>query len=121
MRRVLGVFLAAASMGATATAMGQGGTDTVLAEDLFRQGRELMEGGNLAEACPKLAESYRLDRALGTLINLAYCHEKQGKSATAWAEFRQAAAEARALRDDRETFAQKHIAALEAQLPRVRL
>lgn len=96
-------------------------TDRVLAEAMFREGRELMEQNKVSEACAKFAESYRLDRALGTLVNLALCHEKDGKIGTAWAEFTDAAAEAAAQKDDRETFARKHVAALEAELPRLRL
>lgn len=96
-------------------------TDRVLAEALFREGRDLMDQNKLAEACPKFAESYRLDHALGTLINLALCHEKDGKIGTAWAEFTDAAAEAAAQKDDREAFARRHIATLEQDLPRLRL
>lgn len=96
-------------------------TDRVLAEAMFREGRELMDQNKVAEACAKFAESYRLDRALGTLVNLALCHEKDGKTATAWAEFTDAAAEAAAEKDDREAFARRHVAALEAELPRLQL
>lgn len=96
-------------------------TDRVLAEALFREGRALMEQEKIPEACAKFAESYRLDRALGTLINLALCHEKEGRTATAWAEFNEAAAEAAAEKDDREPFARKHVAALAAELPRLAL
>jgi hypothetical protein len=88
---------------------------------MFREGRELMEANKVSEACGKFAESYRLDRALGTLINLALCHEKEGKTASAWAEFNEAAADAAAEHDDREAFARKHIAALAPELPRLSL
>lgn len=126
LRRAVGRVAVGASLGAAvvlldpAPASAQS-TDRVLAEALFREGRALMEQNKVPEACAKFAESYRLDRALGTLINLALCHEKEGRTATAWAEFNEAAAEAAAEKDDREPFARKHIAALAAVLPRLGL
>src|SRR4051812_24565538 len=54
---------------------------------LFDEGRRLLEAGNYVEACAKLDESYRLDAAAGTLLNLALCHEQQGRSASAWFEY----------------------------------
>jgi hypothetical protein len=68
--------------------------DRAIAEGLFREGRELLAQGSFAVACPKFAESYRLDPALGTLLNLAICHERQGRVASAWVEYNDAAAEA---------------------------
>jgi len=69
--------------------------NVVVAEDLFREGRALLEAGDTAQACAKLAESHRLDPRMGTLMNLAACHEMSGKVATAWAEFLEAARMAR--------------------------
>src|SRR5688500_18545046 len=71
------------------------GSDKALAEVLFREGRQLLQRGETDAACEKFAESHRLDEALGTLLNLAVCHESQGRFASAWAEFHQAAATAR--------------------------
>lgn len=88
-----------------------------LAEMLFFTARGLMEAGRYAEACGKLSESYRLDPAPGTLLNLAVCNEKIGKTASAWGEFRDSVAEARRTnRADREKLALEHIAALEPEL-----
>lgn len=73
-----------------------------------------MKAEKWAEACPKLAESQRLDPKLGTLLNLAVCHQSEGKIATAWTEFR--TVETIANRDgqsERADFAKARLAELE--------
>lgn len=94
------------------------------AEDLFRRAKALMNAKRYAEACPMLAESYRSDPALGTLLNLALCHEEIGKTATAWGEFRSAEQQARAAvppRPDRVDLAREHADKLEPRLSRIRI
>jgi hypothetical protein len=96
--------------------------DRALAESLFREGRALVEKENFAQACPKLAESQRLDPRPGTLLNLAICHEGEGRTASAWAEFSDAATQAyRAGQSEREKFASDHAKALEVRLTRLRI
>lgn len=91
-----------------------------LAAALFEQARQLMSAGMIDEACSKFAESQRKDPGGGTLLNLALCHEKQGKIATAWTEFRQARSMAkRDNRPDREAAAEAEISKIEPQLFRV--
>lgn len=94
--------------------------DKSLATQLFKEGRTLVDQGKYAEGCRKLEESQRLDPGGGTLLNLALCHEKEGRTATAWAEFTEALGIAR--KDDRPQrieMAQQHIAALEPTLSRL--
>lgn len=90
------------------------------AEALFREGRELVAKGKLAEACPKFAASQRLDPGYGTQWNLADCLERLGRTASAWAAFREAADMAtRAGQADREAKAARRAADLEHRLERL--
>lgn len=96
--------------------------DVALAEELFRQAKLAMEERRWDDACPKLAESFRLDPGGGTMLTLALCHESQGKTAAAWAEFGEALTFARRdNRPNREEIAREHIDALRPKLVRLRL
>jgi len=121
----LGLALAAALfVGKAAEAKPTAGEDRAArraaAEVLFDEGRTLVATGRYDEACPKFAESERLDPAVGTRLNLADCLEKLGRTASAWVEFRAAAGAAREKRQwERETLARARAAALEPKLARL--
>ena len=94
--------------------------DSAAAEALFEEGRKLLAAGQVKQACPKFAESYRLDPALGSLLNLATCHQLEGKTASAWGEFRDAEQQARRAGDaKRQKFASEKAASLEGSLPKL--
>ncbi len=94
--------------------------DAAAAEALFVEGKKLVQQGKYAEACPKFAESNRLDRGAGTLIHLADCYEKTKQTASAWATYKEAASAAQALgRQDWEKLANKRANALEPTLAKL--
>jgi len=66
------------------------------AEAQFDEGVKLLKAGSLDAACKKLESSQRIDPGIGTLLYLGECYEKSGKSASAWATFREAASAAQA-------------------------
>jgi hypothetical protein len=120
-------LLAAISVAASTPAQAQvqtpaPGGSNVAAEALFEDARNLVAAGNFADACPKFAESQRLGPSVSTLLNLANCWEKVGKTATAWATYREAASAANAAgRKDYLATALKHADTLAPKLARLTL
>jgi hypothetical protein len=118
-RRALPLAALVALASLTAPALAKD-ADAAAAEAMFDEARRLLAAGDVKAACPKFAESYRLDPALGALLNLAACHEKEGRVATAWSEYRDAEAQALKAKDDkRAAYSKKQAAALEPRLPRL--
>src|SRR5229473_1941363 len=116
-RRVAGMALICASIASTAHAA-EPAADPAVAQALFEKGRSLMARGKYPEACEALAESQRREPAGGTLLNLALCHELEGKIASASSEFRDALNQARHDgRADRVKLAAEHLAAAEPKVP----
>ncbi len=94
--------------------------DAAAARTLFNEARKLTAAGKFAEACPKFEESLRLNRGIGTQFNLADCWEKTGRLASAWGQFLEVAAGARAAgQPDREQVARDRASALEPKLSRL--
>jgi hypothetical protein len=102
------------------TARAQQGDGKPLAEALFQDGRNLLEAGEVSEACAKFVMSQRIEPKLGTLLNVAACHELQGKTASAWAEFTESISRAaRSNQPEREAFAREHADRLSQRLSRI--
>ena len=94
--------------------------DKATAQALYDEGKRLMDAGQFAQACPKFADSEKLDPGVGTLLNLAVCYEKNGQTASAWATYKDAAsAAANAGEAAREKYARGHAAALEPTLAKL--
>jgi hypothetical protein len=86
-------------------------------DDLFQQGKALLETGTIHEACEKFAESLSLARRGGTLLNLAVCREKELRHATALRLFLEARELAvRDGREDRISLANDQIDEIRAKL-----
>jgi serine/threonine-protein kinase len=95
-------------------------SDKATAEALFTEGRRLMSDGKVEQACQKFEASQKLDPGVGTLLNLAECYERSGRTASAWAQFREAISLARAAGSaEREELARERADALEKRLARL--
>jgi hypothetical protein len=111
----VGLFVACVIVAGHASA-----DDAPIAEALYGEGQKLIAEGRIHEACMKFAESERVDPAAGTLVASAACHEKEGRVATAWAEFKEATVSAQRAREPaRERYARAHADQLAGALYRV--
>ena len=91
--------------------------DKAAAEALFDEARRLMADKRYGDACPKLEASQRLDPGVGTMLNLADCYEKNGQTASAWAQFRETISAARKAGSlEREEIARSRARELEPKL-----
>jgi len=95
--------------------------DAATAQALFDEATALKAKEEWAAACPKFESSYKLDPALGTLLNLANCFEKLGKTASAWARWEEAYQWATKNNDDRAEYAKTQRDALVPKLPKLKI
>jgi hypothetical protein len=123
-QRLAITILALAALSSSRAGAQPSSAEAALAIQLFDDAQKLMAAGNPAAACPKYAESQKRDPQLGTLLHLADCHEKVGKTASAWAGYKEAA-EIAARRnaaggnERREQVARARAAALEPKISTV--
>jgi len=97
-------------------------TRDAIGEKLFIDAQEALKAGRVSEACTKFAQSNRADPQLGTLLNLAACHEKDHKPTSAWSEYTQLVDLATKAGDaGRADYARKRAAALLPVLPQMTL
>jgi hypothetical protein len=101
-------------------AAAQNTSDTKAAANaLFDEGKRLIAAGDVEHACAKFEASMQLVDQLGVRLNLADCHERQGRTATAWAEFSEAASQADKRGDARAAYARQRAEALEPRLTKL--
>lgn len=97
-------------------------SEKAAAEALFQEAVDMMAQNRLEDACAKYQASHDLDPAIGTLLRLADCYDRVGKSASAWALFVEAETVAtRAQQTDRAEIAGTRAAELKARLSTLRL
>ena len=115
--------VAAIAMGlvlASGPAWAQDASALITGQALFDQARALVKQGKFDEACPKFAQSQQLAPAVGTLLNLGDCFENSGRTASAWASFREAATLASNTgQEERADYGRKRQAKLEPKLSRI--
>jgi hypothetical protein len=90
------------------------------ADILFREGRTLLQAGQVAEACARFSESQKLEPSAGTLLNLGECYERAGRLVSAYEAFHEAEPMSKArLRQDWADTAKTRSEALRAKIPLV--
>lgn len=117
-RSIASAMVVAACLSHAALGAAQGNSGA--AQSLFEEGVRLMKDKKYAEACPKLAESHKLEPGGGTVFNLAICLEEEGKLASAYVAYDEALA--RAKKDNnakRVQIVEQRMAALKPRLSRV--
>jgi hypothetical protein len=95
--------------------------DQTVARSLFDSAMKAMKEGKPSDdVCAQLAESHRLDPAIGTHFYWAECLEKTGKIASAWGHYVDVAEEARAAKlEDHSKFARERADALKMRLSKI--
>ncbi len=94
--------------------------DKALAESLFNAGKTAMDAGDYKSACRSFGASQKQDPSVGTLLNLGRCNELQGRLATAWGHYKEAARFAQLKGDpDRADAARKLASELEPKLSKL--
>jgi hypothetical protein len=89
---------------------------------LMAEGKTLLGQGKVAEACAKMEQAYASKPSSAIQLELAGCHEKQGKVTIALAEYNEAAAAAKKeRRPDREQKALLKSKALGPKIPKLTL
>jgi len=111
------LLVVALTVALPAVAAAQTADQKAAAQALFDEGSRLFNAGDFAAACGKLEASLAIVDAVGTRGKLAQCFEKVGRTASAWAMWREVAVLAgRAGQARRQQFAQDRAKALEPNL-----
>ncbi|MGD0524228.1 MAG: hypothetical protein ABSE49_03735 [Polyangiaceae bacterium] len=115
------ILIASSWAAAAAPAAASDGADRAAATELFNAGRDLMKSGDYASACPKLAESARLEPTVGALAKLAECEEHEHRLVSAYGRWQQALNLARATGDERAADVEREVARVDGIVPKLRV
>lgn len=118
MRRLFGLLVVAV-LAVPRSAPAQDGVAPA-ADSLFQSAKAAMDRGEYDIACDRFQESFRLQAAVGTLLNMGACEEHRGHAAIALQCFRDALTMLGA-GDYRRSYAEEHLAKLKNQVAYVRL
>jgi hypothetical protein len=122
MRTILAVLMAMTLCAGAGRAWAQDAAGKAAAEQMFQEGRRLMQETRYEEAIAKFQASFELDPGSGAQGNIALCYERMGKLASAWGHYRETAARAkREGNAERARVALQRATALEPRLPRLRI
>ena len=115
---VVAVVLVAALVGrdARADTKGEPSSDAAKADELFKAAKDELKHGLAADACAHFAESKRLAPGVGVTLYLGDCYQRVGRTASAWAAFRDAETLAREHKDKRADLARHRADVLEPKL-----
>lgn len=117
--RLAAFALATYALGLASPALAVTPAEKAAAESLFDEGVTALKQGNLDLACQKLEASQRIEAGVGVLLYLGDCYEKKGRTASAWAIFREAASIAAARDDDRAPIARERADRLTPRLSKL--
>jgi hypothetical protein len=118
--RALALVLSVALSSTSLVSAQPSASSKAAAEALFQEGAQLFAQGEIKQACERFDASQKLDPGLGTMLRLADCLERIGKTASAWALFREAASIAGKRGDsERELIGHQRADSLEERLSRL--
>ncbi|MFO0548447.1 MAG: hypothetical protein U0271_08680 [Polyangiaceae bacterium] len=108
------------------TAAAQSSEERAQAQALFDSALKAVDKGNDAEGCPKFEAAFALYASPSTMIQIARCHERAGRVASAWAAYRRVStllseAGSPERRKALEESSNERAAALEPRLPRLKI
>lgn len=87
------------------------------AEEWFAKGRTELKDGRPAQALKSFEQAQAIEPALGTLLNIAECHERLGHDLVAWDLFNQAGAWAKRVREfERVELAEQRLRVIASRL-----